>query len=94
MAQLYDSEKVREAARSVRVIQSGLEQEATELSMRAIRQSEPLGGAAAEAMVERLELMYREIRQLGGEMRSIGTALERYASVLEEVGEKLTQEML
>lgn len=94
MAQLYDSEKVREAARSVRVIQGGLEQEATELSMRAIRQSEPLQGAAAQAMGEQLELMYREIRRLGGEMRSISTALERYASVLEEVGEKLTQEML
>ena len=94
MAQLYDSEKVREAARSVRVIQNGLEQDVTELSMRAIRQGEPLDGAAAKAMGERLELIYREIRQLGGEMRSISTALERYAITLEEVGEKLTEEML
>ena len=62
MAQLYDSDKVRAAAQSVRALRDNLERGVMEPGRRAIRESEPLRGAAAEAMRERLQQLHRDVR--------------------------------
>ncbi|MBQ8110573.1 MAG: hypothetical protein IJ124_10475 [Clostridia bacterium] len=93
MAQLYDSTKVREAARAMRALRDSLEDGAMEPQRRALRESEPLKGAAAEAMRERILLLEQDLKKSLGELDAISAELNRYAGALEEVGEKLIREM-
>lgn len=94
MAQLFDSAKVRTAAQATRTLRDDLEERAMRPGRRAFRESEPLKGAAAEAMRERLQQLEREYGRIVGELSSISAELNRYAGALEEVGERLTREML
>ena len=94
MARLYDSAKVRAAAHEMRALRDNLESGAMEPGRRALLESEPLKGAAADALREQLLLLEREFKRRVEELSGICAELDRYASALEEVGEELVQEMM
>ena len=94
MAQLYDSAKVRSAARSVQMLRYNLEQGAMTSGRRAVRESETLRGMASDAMRENLMQLNQRSSELCEELSSISATLYRYAAALEEVGEELTRQML
>ena len=94
MARVYDSAKLREAARAVRAMRDNLEDGSVKPGYRALQASEPLKGTAAEAMRDRLTQLEDQLRQITGELDSVGVELNRYASALEQAGNKLKQEML
>ncbi len=93
MAQLYDSEKVRSAAEAVRVLSVMLSEATAQPVRRAISSAEPLRGAAADALRERLEEFQTSASRLTSQMQRINEALDRYASVLEAVGKDLKSQM-
>ena len=94
MAQIYDSAKVRNAARTVRALNERLEDGAMRPERKAFRESEPLNGKAAEALRERLQRLEENTRRICAELGSVSAELNRYANALDEVGAKLTREML
>ena len=94
MAQLYDSARVRAAGETVRALRDNLEEGAMGPERRAQRESEGLKGEAAEALRERLAELERSVKAISGELGSVSAELIRYAGVLEEVGEKLSRELL
>ena len=93
MAQIYDSAKVREAARAVRDLANELEAGVMGEGRRAARESEQLKGRAAESLEGRLEALNEEVKRISGDLESISRALNRYAATLEQVSEKLSSEM-
>ncbi|MBR4443435.1 MAG: hypothetical protein IKS52_09225 [Clostridia bacterium] len=93
MNELFDSEKVRGAARAVYAIMGELADGAAGPRRRAVQESEPLQGKAADAMRERLTELNSTIERLCAEMDSIGKCLDRYAEALEDTSEELVSEM-
>lgn len=93
MTELYDSEKVRKAARAVRGVAEELSEGTTGSQRRAMQASEPLEGKAAEAIRERLLEVRDQAQRLQGELSALAQELERYAEALEEAGERITRAM-
>lgn len=93
MSELYDSEKVRGAARAIFILTGELADGVAGPKRRAVQESEPLRGKAADAMRERLEELSETVESLCAEMECIGKSLDSYASALEEASENLVSEM-
>ena len=93
MAQLYDSEKVRQAAREVRELSTGLKDGTEGPGRRVAGGLEPLKGKAAEALDERVHQLNRKVNGVCGELEALSRALEEYAKALEAVDERLKTEM-
>ena len=93
MAQLYDSEKLREAARQTKALSGVLSEEVEPTGRRALEAAEELTGESARALNARLEQLRRDSAWIARELRALDRSLTRYADQLEELGARLKEHM-
>lgn len=92
-ASLYDSEKVRAAARAVKALSGELADGTLGPGRSAAEAAAQLKGSAATALQARLAELTERIGHICGELDAVGAALEQYAGSMEETGEKLKAAM-
>lgn len=89
---IYDSGKVREAARQVRSVTEQLDEAAA--PMRGLdRLSEPLHGKAARQMEEQILEMQMQLKRRNAEFEEIAASLRAYADAI-DAADKRIQELL
>lgn len=93
MAQVFDSEKVREAARRIRRISVRVDSEVTEAVKRADGYTEDLSGATAEAMEDRLQRTRRELHRVCDGLEDISRRLRAYAAAIEAADDHVADQM-
>lgn len=93
MAELYDSEKIRAAARAIHKQKELLEVCMSTPEQIVRKESEQLYGKAANAMRERFEEFWIEIESINNELKSLEIEMKGYVNAIESVGEKLRQAM-
>ena len=81
-ATLYDSEKVRIAAKAVRALSGDLEEGFMGPQRGAMQEAERLKGRAAAALNARLNGICEDLDDLGGELNAYASALEASAEKL------------
>lgn len=93
MAQVFDSEKVREAARRINRLSVRVDSEVTEAVKRANGYTEDLSGATADAMEDRLQRTKRDLHRVCDELESIGRRLRAYAAAIEAADDRVAEQM-
>lgn len=92
-ATLYDSEKVRIAAKAVRALSGDLEEGFMGPQRGAMQEAERLKGRAAAALVDRLAELNARLNGICEDLDDLGGELNAYASALEASAEKLKAAM-
>lgn len=93
MAQIYDTQKVRDAARILNGFAESLEMEAIEAVQSAENLTDSLNGKTAVSISERLQRDRSEILRICNSMLEISEKLKVYADALEDVDCQLAQQM-
>lgn len=93
MANLYDSERIREAARQAHRMSARIEGDVAGLQDRCRDDVELIKGETARALEERIELLESRIRRLSYEIGEVGDQLSKYAGALEAIGADLAEVM-
>lgn len=93
MALIYDTDKIRTAARQVRKLSERLEVESLSGLKRAGDETEELKGEAARALEERIEQLRREVRNIDNELEELGQRLFRFAAKLEAADDRMASLM-
>ncbi|MBQ4089714.1 MAG: hypothetical protein IJC56_07525 [Clostridia bacterium] len=93
MANIYDSELIREASRKARRLAVRVEGNVAGLQARTEDDMEIIKGNTARAMEEKIGLLEKQIKSLGYEIREVSELLANYASALEAVGADLVDVM-
>ena len=93
MASIYDSEKIREAARRAHRLSGRIEGDVAGLEERCEDDLNAIKGETGRALEEKLELLERQIRRLSYNFGEIGDRLANYASALEAIGGDLVETM-
>lgn len=93
MASLYDSVKVRLAASAMSSLTDELEENAVKIARESIRVTEPLKGQAAIELENRLYALAEKLAGICDDLDALQCGLDRYASALEAVDEKLKTEV-
>lgn len=86
---IYDSEKIRKAAKRVRKLSGSIEETVKDTARGLYQEVDQLEGETARSMMDRFEEFERKARKLSNEMEDIGDDLYRYAKALEAVSKKL-----
>lgn len=89
MALVYDTDKIREAARRMRRLSERLNSEAMDSMRRVSRYSEELQGAAAEQMEERIDEMRGDLHIICDDLEEISIRLRAFANTIEAADEKI-----
>lgn len=93
MASIYDSEKIREAARRAHRLSGRIEGEVAGLEARCEDDLDAIKGETGRALEEKLELIERQIRRLSFNFNEVGDRLANYAAALEAIGSDLAEIM-
>lgn len=93
MALIYDTEKIRRAARQVAILSERMEAEALGGLKRAGDETEALKGEAAQALEESIEQLRREVRNIDSELEELGQRLFRFAARLEAADDQMATMM-
>ena len=93
MANLYDSERIREAAHQAHKMSARIEGDVVGLQDRCLDDVELIKGETAKALAERIELLESQIRCLSYEIGEVGDQLNNYAVALEAIGADLVEVM-
>lgn len=89
----FDSEKIREAASSIRKLTVVIDEKIVGRTHHLKEEMEQLRGKSATAMLERIEEMKHLTHKICFELNDIEDDLNRYARAIEAVGEKLLSEV-
>lgn len=90
---IYDSGKVREAARQVQSITERLDDEAAAPLRGLDRLTESLRGRAARQMEDKILDMRTQIRRRTAELNEIAAALRSYADAIEAADQRIQDTM-
>ena len=93
MALIYDTDKIRRAARQVASLSERLEAETLSGLKRAGDETEALKGEAAQALEESIEQLRREVRNIDNELEELGQRLFRFAARLEAADDRMASMM-
>lgn len=93
MDQIYDTGKIREAARKINRVSARLDSEVADRMKRAAAETEELDGKTADSMEEGFESLLREIRSISASMEDLSRKLKRYANDLDEADEKIASSL-
>lgn len=93
MASIYDSEKIREAARRAHSLAGRISGDVAGLEDRCADDLDAIRGETGRALRERLELLEQQIKRLAYELGGIGDSLSNYASAVEAIGGDLADIM-
>lgn len=93
MAQVYDTGKIRDAARKINRVSARLDNEVADYMKRAAAETEELTGKTADSMEESIESLLREIRSISASMEDLSRKLKRYANNLDEADEKIASSL-
>lgn len=88
MAQVFDTDKVREAARKVRRLSERLDGEVTDNVKRAGSYTEAISGETAEAIEERLNRLRKEMIRSCDALQGISARLRAYANAIEAADDR------
>ena len=90
---VYDSARVRRAARLMRQMAIGMEAEVRPVLDSAWECLSDLHGRTAQAMEERLEALVRSSEGLQTELSRLSAQIDGYADMLEEADRQLAREL-
>ena len=93
MAQIYDTQKIRVAARMLKGLAASLETEAVEAVQNSDNLAASLKGNTAVSLSEHLQRQRSEILRISDCMDEISGKLKAYAKALEAVDRQLAQQM-
>lgn len=93
MAQVFDSEKVREAARRIKRLSVRVDSEVTEAVKRANGYTEEISGETAEAMEDRLQRTRRDLHRVCDSLEDISRKLRAYAAAIEAADDRIADQM-
>ena len=93
MAELYDSDRVRDAARGIGKVAEALSEGTTDSQKKALQLCELLEGKASEALQERLQAFRSRTETLSRELWDLAREMEGYAAALEKVSAELENSM-
>lgn len=92
-AEIYDSVKVREAAKAVKVLSEALEEGVKGAAYGALGGVEQLKGRSASALTDKLEELNVNMSRICNDLSDVSQALNRYAKALEAASQALQEEM-
>lgn len=94
MAVTYDTGEIRRAARKIKSCAETLADSA-EPKLNRVRSEIPenFQGKAAEALSDRVDDLYKDVRTIGGGLKSLYRALMNYAEALEEADRKIAEKL-
>lgn len=88
MAQVFDTEKVREASRKVRRLSERLDGEVTDTVKHANTYVDAIRGETAEAIEDRLNRLKNELLRSCDALDEIGVRLRAYANAIEAADDR------
>lgn len=94
MSEIYDTGEIRRAARKIKSCAENLADSA-EPKLNRVRREIPdnFQGKAAEALSERVDDLYSDVRSIGKGLKSLYRALINYAEALEEADRKMAEKL-
>ncbi|MGN0802977.1 MAG: hypothetical protein ACI4MF_10325 [Candidatus Faecivicinus sp.] len=93
MTQVYDTERIRKAARLVEQLSLQLENETLNGMKCAVEEAGNLKGRAAQALEERAEQLGLEVRRIDSELEKLGRQLRQFAARIDEADDRAASMM-